>query len=206
MPWVRMIGKSKISNQKTLLVGLLVTAAAIVLFETGTLRLNQNTFQAQAGMADMVLNNNGEGAIIEVGSHIMVTNKFEPESFIAGTLDGIENGVIFIKEYKGDETLTFAISDVGRLIHGEPKAVGKYFFKGLKYGAIGGVAGGTALWLLVISDESGFDPIEAYPICVGFVSMFTIPAGALGGLIKGAIKEGKAIEYVIGPNDWQIVQ
>ena len=206
MPWVRMIGKSKISNQKTLLVGLLVTAAAIVLFETGTLRLNQNTFQAQAGMADMVLNNNGEGAIIEVGSHIMVTNKFEPESFIAGTLDGIENGVIFIKEYKGDETLTFAISDVGRLIHGEPKAVGKYFFKGLKYGAIGGVAGGTALWLLVIADESWLDPIEAYPICVGFVSMFTIPAGALGGLIKGAIKQGQAIEYVIGPNDWQIIQ
>ena len=206
MPWMRIIGKLQMNNQKALLVGLLVTAAAIVLFETGTLRLNQNTFQAQAGMADMVLNRYGEGAIIEVGSHIMVTNKFEPESFIAGTLDGIENGVIFIKEYKGDETLTFAISDVGSVVYGEPKAVGKYFFKGLKYGAIGGVAGGTALWLLVIADESWLDPIEAYPICVGFVSMFTVPAGALGGLIKGAVKQGKAIEYVIGPNDWQIVQ
>ena len=136
----------------------------------------------------------------------MVANKFEPESFIAGTLGGIENGVIFIKEYKGDETLTFAISDVGSVVYGEPKAVGKYFFKGLKYGAIGGVAGGTALWLLVISSQNGVDPIEAYPFCVGFVSMFTVPAGALGGLIKGAIKQGKAIEYVIGPNDWQIVQ
>ena len=195
------------NSQKTLLIGLLVTAAAIVLFETGTLRLDQNTFQAQAGMADMVLNNNRDGAIIEVGSHIMVANKFEPESFIAGTLGGIENGVIFIKEYKGGETLTFAISDVGRVVHGEQKALGKYFFKGLKYGAIGGVAGGTALWLLVISGESmSFDPIEAYPFCVGFVSMFTVPAGALGGLIKGAIKQGKAIEYVIGPSDWQIVQ
>jgi len=71
---------------------------------------------------------------------------------------------------------------------------------------MGGVAGGTALWLLVIADESGFDPIEAYPFCVGFVSMFTVPAGALGGLIKGAIKQGRAIEYVIGPTDWQIVQ
>jgi hypothetical protein len=201
-----MIGKSKISNQKTLLVGLLVTATVIVLFETGTLRLDQNTFQAQAGMADMVLNNNGEGAIIEVGSHIMVTNKFESESFIAGTLGGIENGVIFIKDFKGDETLTFAISDVGSVVYGEPKAVGKYFFKGLKYGAIGGVAGGTALWLLVITENNSFDPVEAYPFCVGFVSVFTVPAGALGGLIKGAIKQGKAIEYVIGPNDWQIVQ
>jgi len=200
------LGKLQINNQKTLLIGLLVTAAAIVLFETGTLRLDQNTFQAQAGMADMVLNNNGEGAIIEVGSHIMVTNKFESESFIAGTLGGIENGVIFIKEYKGDKVLPFAISDVGSVVYGEPKAVGKYFFKGLKYGAIGGLAGGTALWFLVVTDESGFDPIEAYPFCVGFVSMFTIPAGALGGLIKGAIKQGKAIEYIVGPNDWQIVQ
>jgi len=194
------------NSQKTLLIGLLVTAAAIVLFETGTLRLDQNTFQAQAGMADMVLNNNGEGAIIEVGSHIMVANKFEPESFIAGTLGGIENGVIFIKEYKSDEALPFAISDVGRLIHGEPKAVKKYFFKGAGYGLIGGVAGGTALWLLVITENNSFDPVEAYPFCVGFVSVFTVPAGALGGLIKGAIKQGKAIEYVIGPNDWQIVQ
>jgi hypothetical protein len=202
-----MHGKLQMNNQKTLLVGLLITAAAIVLFETGTLRLDQNTFQAQAGMADMVLNNNGEGAIIEVGSHIMVTNKFESESFIAGTLVGVESGAIIIKDFKSGGELTLAISDVGRVVHGEQKALGKYFFKGLKYGAIGGVAGGTALWLLVISDESmSFDPVEAYPFCVGFVSMFTVPAGALGGLIKGAIKQGKAIEYMIGPSDWQIVQ
>ncbi len=199
-----MIGESKISNQKILLVGLLVTAAAIVLVETGTLRLDQNTFQAQAGMADMVLNNNGEGAIIEVGSPIFIESR--TGNSLVGNLIGVENEVIFIKEYKSDETLSFAISDVGRVVHGEQKALGKYFFKGLKYGAIGGVAGGTALWLLVISDESGFDPIEAYPFCVGFVSMFTVPAGALGGLIKGAIKQGKAIEYVIGPTNWQIVQ
>jgi len=199
-----MIGESKISNQKTLLVGLLVTAAAIVLFETGTLMLDQNTLQAQAGMADMVLNNNGEGAIIEVGSPIFIESR--TGNSLVGNLIGVENEVIFIKEYKSDETLSFAISDVGRVVHGEQKALGKYFFKGLKYGAIGGVAGGTALWLLVISDESGFDPIEAYPFCVGFVSMFTVPAGALGGLIKGAIKQGKAIEYVIGPTNWQIVQ
>ena len=199
-----MIGKSKISNQKTLLVGLLVTAAAIVLFETGTLRLDQNTFQAQAGMVDLVIENSGERAVIRAGSPIFIESR--TGNSLAGNLIGVENDVIFIKEYKSDEALSFAISDVGRVVHGEQKALGKYFFKGLKYGAIGGVAGGTALWLLVISDESGFDPIEAYPFCVGFVSMFTVPAGALGGLIKGAIKQGKAIEYVIGPTNWQIVQ
>ena len=63
-------------------------------------------------------------------------------------------------------------------------------------------------YLLVVIDDNPYDVgfIETYTFCVGFVSMFTVPAGALGGLIKGAIKQGKAIEYVIGPNDWQIVQ
>jgi len=192
------------NNQKTLLVGLLVTATIILLFETGTLRLDQNTFQAQAGMVDLVIENSGERAVIRAGSPIFIESR--TGNSLAGNLIGVENDVIFIKEYKSDEALSFAISDVGRVVHGEQKALGKYFFKGLKYGAIGGVAGGTALWLLVISDESGFDPIEAYPFCVGFVSMFTVPAGALGGLIKGAIKQGKAIEYVIGPTNWQIVQ
>jgi len=206
MPWVRMIGESKISNQKILLVCLLVTAAAIVLFETGTLRLDQNTFQAQAGMADMVLENSGERAVIRAGSPIFIESR--TGNSLVGNLIGVENGTIFFKDFKGDKTLSFAISDVGRLVHGEPRAIGKFFFKGLKYGAIGGLAGGTALWLLVTADggESWLDPIEAYPFCVGFVSMFTVPAGALGGLIRGAIKQGRAIEYIIGPNDWQIVQ
>ena len=199
-----MIGKSKISNQKTLLVGLLVTAAAIVLFETDTLRLDQNTFQAQAVTSDIVLEQSGERVVISAGSPIFIESR--TKNSLAGNLIGAKNGTIFFKDFKGGETLTFAISDVGRLIHGEPKAINKYFFKGLKYGAVGGLAGGTALWLLVVTDESGFDAVEAYPFCVGFVSMFTVPAGALGGLIKGAVKQGKAIEYVVGPADWQIVQ
>ena len=199
-----MIGKSKISNQKTLLVGLLVTAAAIVLFETDTLRLDQNTFQAQAVTSDIVLEQSGERVVISAGSPIFIESR--TGNSLAGNLIGVESGTIFIKEYKSDEAIPFAISDVGMVVHGEQKALKKYFFKGLKNGAIGGVAGGTALWLLVISNESGFDPIEAYPFWVGFVSMFTVPAGALGGLIKGAIKQGKAIEYIVGPNDWQIVQ
>jgi len=199
-----MIGESKISNQKILLVGWVVTAVAIVLFETGTLMLDKNTFQAQAGMADMVLENSGERAVIRAGSPIFIES--QTGNSLVGNLIGVENGTIFFKDLKDDKTLPFAISDVRRLVHGEPRAIGKYFFKGLKYGAIGGVAGGTALWLLVITDDNSFDPIEAYPFCVGFVSVFTVPAGAMGGLIKGAIKQGKAIEYVIGPSDWQIVQ
>jgi len=42
MPWVRMIGESKISNQKILLVGLLVTTAAIGLVETDVIEFQNN--------------------------------------------------------------------------------------------------------------------------------------------------------------------
>jgi len=195
-----MIGESKISNQKTLLVGLLVTAAVIVLFETGTLRLNQNTFQAQAGMADMVLEKSGERAVIKAGSPIFIESR--TGNSLAGNLVGVEGGAIIIKEYKSDEALTLAISDVGSVVYGEPKAVGKYFLKGLLSGAMLGVAGGSALWLLT---KEEFGP-GGLPFCIGFVSVGTVPVGALTGLIKGVIKQGKAIEYVIGPNDWQIVQ
>ena len=191
------------NNQKTLLVGLLVTAIAIVLFETGTLRLDQNTFQAQAGMADMVLENSGERAVIRAGSLIFVESG--TGNSLAGNLVGVENGTIFFKDFKGDETLTFAISDVRSVVYGEPKAVRKYFFKGAGYGLIGGVMGGAALWRMVVADGL-YGDLETLPFCVGFVSVFTVPAGALGGLINGAIKQGRAVKYIIGPNDWQIIQ
>ena len=125
-----MHGKLQMNSQKTLLIGLLVTAAAIVIFETGTLRLDQNTFQAQAGMADMVLENSGERAVIRAGSPIFIESR--TGNSLVGNLIGVENGTIFFKDFKGDKTFPFAISDVGRLVHGESKAVGKYFFKGLR--------------------------------------------------------------------------
>ena len=189
------------NSQKTLFIGLLVTAAAIVLFETGTLRLDQNTFQAQAGMADVVLENSGERAVIRAGSPIFIESG--TGNSLAGNLIGVEDGTIFFKDFKGDVTLIFATSDVARLIHGEPKAVRKYFFKGIGHGLIGGVVGGGALWAMSEGIDYG---LGALPICIGFVSLGTVPAGALGGLIRGAIEKGQAIEYVIGPNDWQIVQ
>ena len=123
-----MIGESKISNQKTLLVGLLVTATAIILFETGTLKLDQNTLQAQVGMMDVVLENSRERAVIRAGNPIFIESR--TGNSLAGNLIGVENDAIFIKEYKSDEALSFAISDVGRVVHGEQKALGKYFFKG----------------------------------------------------------------------------
>jgi hypothetical protein len=196
-----MIGESKMNNQKTLLVGLLVTAAAIVLFETGTLRLDQNTFQAQSGMGGVVLEKSGERAVIRAGDPVFIEGR--NGNSLVGNLIGVDGETIFVKDFKSDGELAFIVSDIGRLVHGEPNAVRKYFLKGLLSGAMFGVAGGSAFWFLTGGVDYGLDVL---PICIGFVSVGTVPVGALTGLIRGAIKQGKAIEYVIGPNDWQIVQ
>ena len=55
MPWVRMIGESKISNQKILLVGLLVTTAAIGLVETDVIEFQNNGVHAQTDEISEIL-------------------------------------------------------------------------------------------------------------------------------------------------------
>ena len=40
---------------------------------------------------------------------------------------------------------------------------------------------------------------------IAFYGTFTVPAGAAIGFIQGKVAEGKAVEYIIGPDDWQIV-
>ena len=205
MPWVRMIGESKISNQKTLLVGLLVTAVAIVLFETGTLRLNQNTFRAQAGMADIALDNNGVGAIIEVGSHIMVTDKFDPETYLAGTLVGINNGNIIIKDYRSGESKSAVVRDIGSLFYGERKRHKYYTLKGAGYGLKFSLLYGAA-WFGLGASENITYGMAFGAMATGCGAAVMIPSGSLLGYLNGLKKDKNAIEYIIGPNDWQIVQ
>ena len=91
-----MSGQLPMNKNTILLGGLLESALAIVLFETGKLKLARNIFHAQTEMNALVLENKGQRVIIKVGSHIMVTNKFNQESFISGTLVGIEIGVILL--------------------------------------------------------------------------------------------------------------
>ena len=189
------------NNQKTLLVGLLLSAAAILLFETGGLKLDQNTFRAQSGMGSVVLEKSGERAVIRAGDPIFIESR--DGNSLVGNLIGVDGGTIFVREFKSDGDLTFLVSDIERLVHGEPKAVIKYFIKGLQSGMVFGIAGGGALWLLTGGMDYGLDSL---PICMGFVSLGTVPVGTLAGLIRGAIKQSKAIEYVIGPSDWRIVQ
>jgi hypothetical protein len=76
MPWVRTIGRSKISNQKILLVCLLVTAAAIGLVETGVIRFNTQGINAQANESFV----NDTTAVLKDGRTIRGTILSETDS------------------------------------------------------------------------------------------------------------------------------
>ena len=39
-----------------------------------------------------------------------------------------------------------------------------------------------------------------------FYSIFTVPAGALIGFLRGQAAQGKVVEYVIGEDEWRIVK
>jgi len=43
------------------------------------------------------------------------------------------------------------------------------------------------------------------PVGTVFFGIFTVPAGVVIGFIQGKVAEGKAVEYIIGPDDWQFV-
>tara|TARA_Y100000031_G_scaffold25839_1_gene27798 strand:+ start:862 stop:1575 length:714 start_codon:yes stop_codon:yes gene_type:complete len=73
---VRTIGRSKISNQKILLVCLLVTAAAIGLVETGVIRFNTQGINAQANESFV----NDTTAVLKDGRTIRGTILSETDS------------------------------------------------------------------------------------------------------------------------------
>ena len=76
MPWVRMIGESKISNQKILLVCLLLTAAAIGLVETDAIQFNTQGINAQANESFV----NDTTAVLKDGRTIRGTILSETDS------------------------------------------------------------------------------------------------------------------------------
>jgi len=76
MPWVRTIGRSKISNQKILLVCLLLTAAAIGLVETGVIQFNTQGINAQANESFV----NDTTAVLKDGRTIRGTILSETDS------------------------------------------------------------------------------------------------------------------------------
>ena len=195
----------KINNKNFLLGGMAVTIAAIVLLEFGIVRLNNYSVIAQEKTKNVVLEKNGKRAVIVAGSHVLVTNKFDPETYLSGTLVGINNGNIIIKDYRSGESGSAVVRDIASLFYGEKKRYKHYTIKGAGYGLKCSLLYGGAWFLLGASENMNYG-IAFGAMATGCGAAVMIPSGSLLGYLNGLKKDKKAIEYVIGENGWTIAQ
>ena len=195
------------NNQRTLLLGIIITAVAILFVETGVIQFNNQGINAQTELSELILEKDGEKHTIPKGNWVVAVNANDADVFTAGELVGISGDGIIIKNSKKDWKRNIAIQDIGVLYHGDYKRTSKYIWQGVRYG--GAVASCVGLFSFAMFAPEKSLSLQESLLCGGIVAaytgIFTIPAGALIGLITGLVKQGKAVEYVIGPDDWQFV-
>ena len=200
------------NNQRTLLLGIIITAVAILFVETGVIQFNNQGINAQTELSELILEKDGERVTISKGDWVIAINAANSDIFGGGELLGVTAEGILTRESAKDLERSIAIQDIGVLYHGNYKRTSKYIRQGVRSG--GAVALGIGILLGIdvategLLDAGGGAPalgLLCVPVGTVFFGIFTVPAGAAIGFIQGKVAEGKAVEYIIGPDDWQFV-
>ena len=144
---------------------------------------------------------------------MIAINAANSDIFGGGELLGVTAEGILTRESAKDLERSIAIQDIGVLYHGNYKRTSKYIRQGVRYG--GAVALGIGILLGIevatgglLDMDGGGNPqlgLLCVPVGTVFFGIFTVPAGVVIGFIQGKVAEGKAVEYIIGPDDWQFV-
>ena len=200
------------NNQRTLLLGIIITAVTILFVETGVIQFNNQGINAQTELSELILEKDGERVTISKGDWVIAINAANSDIFGGGELLGVTAEGILTRESAKDLERSIAIQDIGVLYHGNYKRTSKYIWQGVRYGGAVALGFGIILGIEVATggplDMGGGNPAHGLlcvPVGTVFYSIFTVPAGAAIGFIQGKVAEGKAVEYVIGPDDWQFV-
>ena len=199
------------NTQRTLLLGIIITAVAILFVQTGVIQFNNQGINAQTELSELILEKDGERVTISKGDWVIAINAANSDIFGGGELLGVTAEGILTRESAKDLERSIAIQDIGVLYHGNYKRTSKYIWQGVRYGGAVALGFGIILGIEVAIgglDMGGGNPalgLLCVPVGTVFNSIFTVPAGAAIGFIQGKVAEGKAVEYVIGPDDWQFV-
>ena len=200
------------NNQKTLLLGIIITAVAILFVETGVIQFNNQGINAQTELSELILEKDGERVTISKGDWVIAINAANSDIFGGGELLGVTAEGILTRESAKDLERSIAIQDIGVLYHGNYKRTSKYIWQGVRSGGTVALGIGILLGISVATngllDMGGGNPqmgLLCVPVGTVFFGIFTVPAGVVIGFIQGKVAEGKAVEYIIGPDDWQFV-
>ncbi|MBT3763899.1 MAG: hypothetical protein HN665_09125, partial [Candidatus Marinimicrobia bacterium] len=190
-----------------LVSGLATMTLIITLIETGFLNLESQPLIAQGEVTGLILEKDGEQVLIPLEEWIVVVSAYDPTASVGGALLGMTNDALRIQEKGQSFERELPINEIGSIFIGKTKSTRDYVFQGMKVAGIGTMGGGLLIGAVMgAQDNMGIGVgLLCGAMIGGFYSIFTIPAGALIGYMRGQAAQGNAIEYVIGPGEWTIV-
>ena len=191
-----------------LVSGLATMTLIITLIETGFLNLESQPLIAQGEVTGLILEKDGEQVLIPLEEWIVVVSAYDPTASVGGALLGMTNDALRIQEKGQSFERELPINEIGSIFIGKTKSTRDYVFQGMKVAGIGTMGGGLLIGAVMgAQDNMGIGVgLLCGAMIGGFYSIFTIPAGDLIGYMRGQAAQGNAIEYVIGPGEWTIVQ
>ena len=197
------------NKTRTFLISGLATVMLIITFiETGFLNLESQPLIAQEDASGLTLEKDGEQVLIPLEEWIVVVSAYDPTASIGGALLGMTNDALRIQEKGQSFERQLPFVKIGSIFIGETKSTRDYVFQGMKVAGIGTMGLGMLIGVgfgMQDGASGGVGGLLCGAIGGGFYSIFTIPAGALIGYMRGQAAQGKAVKYVIGDGQWVIV-
>ena len=192
---VSTLPKDKI-DKVLLKTGILLTASALPLI-------------AKEDASGLTLEKDGEQVLIPLGEGVAVSSAYDPSNTVRGIYLGMTVDALRIQEKGESFEREIPMDEIGSIVTGKTKSTRDYVFQGMRIACIGTMGGVLLLGIIEPSDNSNFFGLGRgfmYALAGIYTSIFTVPAGALIGYMRGQAAQGNTVEYVIGDGEWVIVK
>jgi len=157
----------------------------------------------QAG--GLTLEKDGEQVLIPLDEWVVVSSAYGFSNTVRGLYMGMTVDALRIQEKGESFEREIPMDEIGSIVTGKTKSTGDYVFQGMRIACIGTMGGVLLLGNLDVS-EFWFGSRRTAALAGIVYSIFTVPAGALIGYMRGQAAQGNTVEYVIGDGEWVIVK
>jgi len=185
---------------KGLIAGILLTASALPLI-------------AQGDASGLTLEKDGEQVLIPLGEWVAISSAYDSSNTVRGIYLGLTVDTLRIQEKGESFERKISMDKINSIFRGKTKSTKEYVWSGIKLGGLVsvGIGGFFTVMLHDSRSEGTIYPLSGGPFFWGglfglWSGLFTVPAGALIGYMRGQAAQGNKVEYVIGDGEWVIVK
>jgi len=174
------------NNNKSLISGIVATALAIGLLESGAIQLSGPFLYGDENNIPLILKKGDDTFVIQPGDKVIINDQVMKYRSV-----DMENKILIMKK----STLPF--TDISAIDIPEGNKSKQYGLKGLLYG---GLMGATVGVVITIPEEAYHIMFLTVPICAG------VDGAVLGiaGVGYGYTQKINEHSFELGPNDWRI--